>query len=175
MSSEYVDTNLWKVVFRGFSRSLSSRSVEVASPSDQTESNNHQHQQHQQGLPSHVSKSVLHGPSNVYALITLRGRAYTVQEQDIIITHHLPQPPGTLIALDQVSEVGNAAYVLRGSPFVKDASVEAVVLEQTGYSRQKMEKRRKGHRKLKVGHERITMLRVVKVLLESEKDVGIAV
>ena len=101
----------------------------------------------------------------MYAILELSGRQYKVTTQDVIEVNRLASNDGDKITFEKVLLVAEGDNVEIGQPYVKGASVEAEVLEQTQgkkvfayrYLRRKDSHKKTGHR------QKLTKLKVLKI------------
>jgi large subunit ribosomal protein L21 len=129
-----------------------------------------------------------------YVLARLHSRTFLLHPKDILTVPHLKgsPPPGTLLGLNRIMEVGSREYILRAPKAVKDkthagAGGEALegerpvlpsnlvkcnltVLEHTKspLERKLLKKRRKGYKKTIQHKQGWTRLRVGDILLDKE-------
>lgn len=93
----------------------------------------------------------------MFAIVTIAGQQFKIEEGQEIFVHHLGQEEGSKVSFDEVLLVGSDSSTTIGTPHVKGASVEASVLvpQQKG---DKVivfkKKRRKGYR-VKNGHRQL--------------------
>jgi len=92
----------------------------------------------------------------MFAIVEAGGRQEKVQPGAVMVVDRLDVEPGDTITFDKVLLVENEGSVTAGTPFVKGASVTAVVMEQSKgkkivvfkMKRRKGYKRTRGHRTL---------------------------
>ena len=90
----------------------------------------------------------------MYAIIEVGAKQYTVAKDDIIEIEKQDAAPGKEISLSKVLLLSKESGVEVGQPYLKGASVTAVVLKQDRgpkaftfkYRRRKASKSQKGHR-----------------------------
>ena len=89
----------------------------------------------------------------MFAIVSIAGQQFKIQEGQEIFVHNLNQEEGAKLSFDQVLLVGNDGNTTIGTPTVKSASVEATVLGETKGDKVIVfkKKRRKGY-KVKNGH-----------------------
>jgi len=101
----------------------------------------------------------------MYAIVELGAKQYVVKKNDIIEVEKLDFPDGKEIALDKVLLVSKEKKIEIGRPYLKEAKVSAVVLEQAKgekvisykYRRRKSSHWTKGHR------QQITRLKIKEI------------
>lgn len=103
----------------------------------------------------------------MFAVIKTGGKQYLVKEGDVLSVEKLPQKVGEKIIFDQVFLIGDEKNkeVKIGQPIVKDAKVEAEILEQGKRPKIKVIKfkrkvryhRKKGHRQFQ------TKVKIIKI------------
>ncbi|KAJ2423471.1 hypothetical protein GGF41_003127, partial [Coemansia sp. RSA 2531] len=67
-----------------------------------------------------------------YATVVIKGRPFTVTQNDIIIMDRIQELElGDSLALNQVTELGSRDYTIKGQPFIDSSlfKVEATVIE----------------------------------------------
>lgn len=102
-----------------------------------------------------------------FAIIKTGGKQYLVKEGDILTIEKLPEKVGEKIIFDQVLLVSDekGKEIKIGQPLVKEAKVEAEILEQTKGPKVKVIKfkrkiryhRKKGHR------QSLTKVKIIKI------------
>lgn len=106
----------------------------------------------------------------MFAVIKTGGKQYKVQEGDVLQIEKLSLEKDKKVVFDQVLLIDDEEKTLIGTPFVENAQVQAVVLEN--FKDDKVivfkKKRRKQYRK-KTGHrQELTKLRVEKIVSGKE-------
>ena len=104
----------------------------------------------------------------MYAIVELGAKQYVVKKDDIIEVEKLDFPDGKEIALDKVLLVSKEKKIEIGKPYLKEAKVSAVVLEQAKgekvisykYRRRKSSHWTKGHR------QQITRLKIKEIAID---------
>ena len=101
-------------------------------------------------------------PPKRFAVVELGGTQYKVAADDVIAVEKMQVEVGSIIHVNRVLLVGSKDATIIGSPLVKDASVEAVVEEQTLADKVIVfkKKRRKGYRRWKGHRSPLTILRI---------------
>ncbi|KAI9143483.1 ribosomal protein L21-like protein [Paraphysoderma sedebokerense] len=159
--------------------------------------------------PSH-SISPLSSPSSsspppqspLYAILEIAGRPLHVTPQDILVLNRInspsqpsssadpsttmisskkePLPPGTVLQLNRVREIGSKDYTLRGNPYVSPSyyNIEAIMLENPKGPKVTIvkKKRRKGYR-VKRGHRQllsVVRIRKIEVVVPEENSNDVA-
>ena len=90
----------------------------------------------------------------MYAVIKVQGKQYRVQSGDIIHLDKLKLKPGDTMTFDEVLMISDNKQVDIGAPIIKDASVDATVIETikgekirvVKFRRRKRYRRTYGHR-----------------------------
>ena len=104
----------------------------------------------------------------MYAIVELGAKQYVVKKNDIIEVEKLDFPDGKEIALDKVLLVSKEKKIEIGRPYLKEAKVSAMVLEQAKgekvisykYRRRKSSHWTKGHR------QQITRLKIKEIAID---------
>ena len=104
----------------------------------------------------------------MYAIVELGAKQYVVKKNDIIEVEKLDFPDGKEIALDKVLLVSKEKKIEIGRPYLKEAKVSVVVLEQAKgekvisykYRRRKSSHWTKGHR------QQITRLKIKEIAID---------
>jgi len=104
----------------------------------------------------------------MYAIVELGAKQYVVKKNDIIEVEKLDFPDGKEIALDKVLLVSKEKKIEIGRPYLKEAKVSAVVLEQSKgekvisykYRRRKSSHWTKGHR------QHLTRLKIKEIAID---------
>ena len=101
-------------------------------------------------------------PPSRFAVVELGGTQYKVAADDVIAVEKLKAEVGSIIHVNRVLLVASKDATIIGSPLVKDATVEAVVEEQTLADKVIVfkKKRRKGYRRWKGHRQPLTLLRI---------------
>ena len=101
-------------------------------------------------------------PPSRFAVVELGGTQYKVAADDVIAVEKLKAEVGSIIHVNRVLLVASKDATIIGSPLVKDATVEAVVEEQTLADKVIVfkKKRRKGYRRWKGHRQPLTILRI---------------
>ncbi|KAJ3338741.1 hypothetical protein HDU93_009147 [Gonapodya sp. JEL0774] len=111
-----------------------------------------------------ASLKLLSSDSNLYAIVEIRGRPYHIHKNDVIVLDRARDlEVGDVVVLDTVTEVGGDNYVLQGRPFVSNewVDIHGVCIEHTtGQPMVIKKQRRRGHRKVVVNEQHVTLLRV---------------
>ena len=107
----------------------------------------------------------------MYAVIRTGGKQYKVAANDVITVEKLPGDAGSVVQLDQVLMVGDAAKHTVGAPLVSGAVVTATVLEQVkGDKIVVFKKRRRHNYRRKKGHRQLgTVLRTAGIYTDGQK------
>jgi large subunit ribosomal protein L21 len=103
----------------------------------------------------------------MFAVIKTGGKQYLVKEGDILSIEKLAGQVGEKIIFDQILLIGNNQKIKIGQPLVKDAKVEAEILEQGKGPKVKVIKfKRKVRYHRKKGHRQpFTKVKIVKISL----------
>jgi large subunit ribosomal protein L21 len=100
-----------------------------------------------------------------YAVVETGGKQYRVKAGDTLKVELLDGEAGTAVVLDSVLALSDGGKLTIGTPLVKDAKVNAEIVEQAKGPKVVAfkKKRRKGYER-KVGHrQRLTVLRVASI------------
>lgn len=104
-----------------------------------------------------------------FAIIKTGGKQYLVKKGDILLIEKLPQKVGEKITLDQILLIGDEKdkEVKIGQPLVKEAKVEAEILEQIKGPKVKVIKfKRKVRYHRKKGHRQpLTRVKIIKIAI----------
>ncbi|KAJ2402480.1 hypothetical protein GGI23_000678 [Coemansia sp. RSA 2559] len=109
--------------------------------------------------------SRLRDQQNYYATVVVKGRPFTVTQNDIIVMDRIKDLElGDLLSLTQITELGSRDYTIKGQPFVDPSlfSIKATVIEHPDgklFTVTK-KKRRTAHQKVTYHRNHYTMLRV---------------
>jgi large subunit ribosomal protein L21 len=97
----------------------------------------------------------------MFAIVTIAGQQFKVEEGQELFVHQLEATEGDNIAFDQVHLVDNGGNVSVGTP-VLDAKVNATVLEHVKGDKVIVfkKKRRKGYRRKNGHRQRFTKIKV---------------
>lgn len=89
----------------------------------------------------------------MYAIVTIAGQQFKVEEGNQIFVHRLDANTGDQISIDQVLLIDKDGATTIGTPLVPGASIKATVLDQVKGDKVIVfkKKRRKGYR-VKNGH-----------------------
>jgi len=100
-----------------------------------------------------------------FAIIQLQGKQYKVVKDYELVVDHLDVAVDKAFATSDVLLVGHDKTIKIGTPFVKGAKVELVVLEQGKGKKIRVAKykAKSRYRKVKGHRQRLTKLRVVKI------------
>ncbi len=101
----------------------------------------------------------------MYAIVEIAGQQFKVEEGKKIFVHRLDAESGKKVEFDQVLLIENEGKVVIGEPVIKDALVEANVLEQLRGDKVIVfkKKRRKGYR-VRNGHRQyFTQVEIVSI------------
>ena len=101
----------------------------------------------------------------MYAIVEIAGQQFKVEEGKKIFVHRLDAESGKKVEFDQVLLIENEGKVVIGEPVIKDALVEANVLEQLRGDKVIVfkKKRRKGYR-VRNGHRQyFTKVEIVSI------------
>lgn len=104
----------------------------------------------------------------MFAIIEVGAKQYSVKKGDIIEVEKLPAKEGKDITLDKVLLVSKDKKIDFGQPYIKEAKVEAQVLEQIKaekvisykYRRRKSSHWKKGHR------QQLTRLKIKEIVIK---------
>ena len=102
----------------------------------------------------------------MYAIIEVGGKQYRVAKDEVLEVERLPGEEGKEITLDKVLLVNKNKKIEFGQPYLKDSSVQAVILKQTKgekkisykYRRRKSSHWKKGHR------QQLTCLKIKEIV-----------
>lgn len=103
-----------------------------------------------------------------YATVVIKGRPFTVTQNDIIIMDRIKELElGDALALNEVTELGSRDYTIKGQPLIDSSlfNIEATVIEHPDgklFTVTK-KKRRTASQKTTFHRNRYTMLRVSKI------------
>ena len=104
----------------------------------------------------------IEGVFRTYAVIKTGGKQYKVQPNDIVDVERLEGEPGKKIVFGEVLAIGDTGKIEVGSPFIKDSSVEAEIVDQ--HRGEKLTvfkmKRRKSYRRKKGHRQEITKVKI---------------
>ncbi|KAJ1773506.1 hypothetical protein IW140_002001 [Coemansia sp. RSA 1813] len=109
--------------------------------------------------------SRLRDQQKYYATVVVKGRPFTVTQNDIIIMDRIKDLElGDLLSLTQITELGSRDYTIKGQPFVDPSlfNIKATVIEHPDgklFTVTK-KKRRTAHQKVTYHRNHYTMLRV---------------
>jgi large subunit ribosomal protein L21 len=101
----------------------------------------------------------------MYAIIESGGNQHRVSEGDIIRVERLAEGSGDTVSIDKVLLVNKGKETLVGSPYVENATVEAVVAEE-GLDEKTIvfkKKRRTKYRRLNGHRQQYTELQIKKI------------
>jgi large subunit ribosomal protein L21 len=104
----------------------------------------------------------------MFAIVEAGGRQEKVEPGNLLTVDHLAAEPGAEVTFDKVLLITNAdGAVVTGTPYVKGASVTAVVEEQTRGKKIRVfkMKRRKQYRRTKGHRSELTRVRVKEILV----------
>lgn len=107
----------------------------------------------------------------MYAIVEIAGQQFKVEEGKKIFVHRLDAESGKKVEFDQVLLIENEGKVVIGEPVIKDALVEANVLEQLRGDKVIVfkKKRRKGYR-VRNGHRQyFTQVEIVSIKEKVER------
>jgi len=92
----------------------------------------------------------------MFAVVTIAGQQYKVEEGQEIFVHHLGKEEGDKVSFDDVLLVNNNGAITVGAPIVSAASVAATVLnDQKGDKVVVFKKKRRKGYKVKNGHRQL--------------------
>jgi len=107
----------------------------------------------------------------MYAVIKTGGKQYRVQEGDVLQVEKLNMEKGKKVAFDKILLIEDKENVLIGTPYIEDALVRAVVIDN--FKEKKVivfkKKRRKQYRKTRGHRQELTQIRIEEIL-PSKKD-----
>ncbi|KAJ2548330.1 hypothetical protein EV175_004870 [Coemansia sp. RSA 1933] len=109
--------------------------------------------------------SRLRDQQKYYATVVIKGRPFTVTQNDIIVMDRIKNLElGDLLSLTQITELGSRDYTIKGQPFVDPGlfNIKATVIEHPDgklFTVTK-KKRRTAHQKVTYHRNHYTMLRV---------------
>ncbi len=107
----------------------------------------------------------------MYAIVEIAGQQFKVEEGKKIFVHRLKAEDGQNVEFDQVLLIEDKGNIVVGEPLVKDAVVEAKVLEHLKGDKVIVfkKKRRKGYR-VKNGHRQyFTKVEIVSIKKEAAR------
>ena len=101
----------------------------------------------------------------MFAVIRTGGKQYKVAANDVISVEKLAGEPGATVEFAEVLMVGEGAEVTSGTPLLAEASVTAMVVEQTRAKKIIVfkKKRRKNYRRKKGHRQQQTVLRITEI------------
>ncbi|KAJ2082684.1 hypothetical protein H4R24_001434 [Coemansia sp. RSA 988] len=107
-----------------------------------------------------------------YATVVIKGRPFTVTQNDIIVMDRIKDLElGDSLALNQVTELGSRDYTIKGQPFVDPSlfRIEATVIEHPDGKQFTItkKKQRTAHQKITYHRNYYTMLRVALIDVNS--------
>jgi len=103
----------------------------------------------------------------MYAIIETGGKQYKVQKDDILAVEKLSAKGGDIVQFNSVLFTGGAEVKV-GNPLVKDAGVQATVIDQIKSKKviSFVKRRRKSSSKSKRGHrQQITLVKITEILV----------
>lgn len=102
----------------------------------------------------------------MFAVIKTGGKQYTVSQNDVLRVEKLDLEPGAKVEITDVLLVGDATNTTVGNPFVKNAKVEATVVEQMRDRKVLIfkKKRRHNYRRKKGHRQHLTVLKIEKIV-----------
>lgn len=103
----------------------------------------------------------------MFAIIRSGGKQYKVTGNALILVEKLPHAAGDKIKLEEVLLVNHGTNLSLGAPLVKDAHVEAHVVEQTRDKKVIIfkKKRRQNYRRKKGHRQEKTVLRITDIVV----------
>lgn len=112
----------------------------------------------------------------MYAVIKTGGKQYRVYEKDVLQIEKIEGDEGDSVTFDEVLMIGNEKEMSVGTPTLKGASVVAELLEQTRAPKIiVLKKRRRKNSRTRNGHrQRLSTVRISKILSGSESPVKIS-
>ncbi|KAJ2608033.1 hypothetical protein H4S08_004605 [Coemansia sp. RSA 1365] len=116
--------------------------------------------------------SRLRDQQKYYATVVIKGRPFTVTQNDIIIMDRIKDLElGDSLALNQVTELGSRDYTIKGQPFVDPSlfRIKATVIEHPDGKQFTVtkKKQRTAHQKITYHRNYYTMLRVALIDVNS--------
>lgn len=101
----------------------------------------------------------------MYAIVTIVGQQFKVQENTPVIVHRLDANLGEEVKFDQVLLVDNNGSITVGAPTVAGASVTAKVISHVRGDKVLIfkKKRRKGYQKLNGHRQSFTKIQIEKI------------
>ena len=97
------------------------------------------------------------------AAIKIQGRQFIVQEGDILKVNRYPESKaGDVITLETVLMAGEKESVRFGTPYIKGASVQAVIMENKRAPKLIIlkKKRRKGYRRKRGHRQELSIIKI---------------
>lgn len=107
----------------------------------------------------------------MFAVIKTGGKQYRVAPNQVIRVEKLDVEPGQSFALTEVLMLSEGANVKVGSPFIKGAQVNAMVLDQVRDKKIVVfkKKRRQNYRRKKGHRQHLTVLRITDISSSQKK------
>jgi large subunit ribosomal protein L21 len=98
----------------------------------------------------------------MFAIVTIAGQQFKVEEGQKIYVHQLEAKEGDSLSFDQVHLIDRDGSVSIGTPVLSSASVKATVLAHVKGDKVLIfhKKRRKGYRKLNGHRQRFTQIEI---------------
>ena len=101
----------------------------------------------------------------MYAIVKINGQQFKVSQDQKLFVHRLQAEEGSSVEFEEVMLIDDGKKVKVGTPYIKDAKVEAKVLQHLKGDKVLVfkKKRRKGYKKLNGHRQYFTQILVEKI------------
>jgi large subunit ribosomal protein L21 len=108
----------------------------------------------------------------MFAVIKTGGKQYKVQEGDILDIEKIGQDEGKKVTFDEVLLIEADGKTMIGTPFVKNAQIDASVVENFKGDKVLVfkKKRRKQYRRTRGHRQELTRIKIEKIVVEAKKE-----